>query len=94
MQAKIEDTRSEEVEIIREKIMEDLSDLERLLTPYFIQLIWKVLKDRRMTLRNGKEGDLSGPNMVKRLVQILLLNREADKAVIDKVRQALLEWEE
>ena len=38
--------------------------------------------------------DLSGPDMVKRLVQILLLNREADKEVIEKVKNALLEWEE
>lgn len=37
--------------------------------------------------------DFTGPEMVKRLVEILMLNREQDKDVIRKVKSALLEWE-
>ena len=31
--------------------------------------------------------------MVKRLVEILMLNREQDKRVIEEVKSALLKWE-
>lgn len=44
--------------------------------------------------KNITEMDLSGPDMVKRLVQMLLLNREADKNAIEKIKNILLEWEE
>ena len=85
MQAKPDEERAEKVREIREKMFLDLRnvipDLKRLQTPYFMQLL-------------SDSVDLSGPDMVKRLVQILLLNREADKEVIEKVKNALLEWEE
>ena len=75
-------------------------DLKRLQTPYFMQLLWmnylNELKKRKMAVGKtiSDSVDLSGPDMVKRLVQILLLNREADNEVIEKVKNALLEWEE
>ena len=77
-----------------------IPDLKRLQTPYFMQLLWmnylNELKKRKMAVGKtiSDSVDLSGPDMVKRLVQILLLNREADKEVIEKVKNALLEWEE
>ena len=40
-----------------------------------------------------KTEDLTGPEMVKRLVEILMLNREKDKEVIEQVKTALLKWE-
>lgn len=40
-----------------------------------------------------EEEDLTGPEMVKRLVEILMLNREQDKRVIEEVKSALLKWE-
>lgn len=40
-----------------------------------------------------KTEDLNGPEMVKRLVEILMLNRDQDKAVIEEVKSALLKWE-
>ena len=40
-----------------------------------------------------KAKDLTGPEMVKKLVEILMLNREQDKGVIEEVKSALLKWE-
>lgn len=40
-----------------------------------------------------RKGDLTGPEMVKRLVEILMLNREQDQGVLDEVKAALLKWE-
>ena len=40
-----------------------------------------------------KEKDLTGPEMVKRLVEILMLNREQDKEVIEEIKSILLKWE-
>ena len=40
---------------------------------------------------NYEREDLSGPDMVKRLVQILLLNRESDVPTLEKVKAVLLE---
>ena len=37
---------------------------------------------------------LTPPDLVKKLVQIILLNREKDKKVIEKIKNILLEWEE
>ncbi len=42
---------------------------------------------------NSRAKDLTGPEMVKTLVEILMLNREQDKVVIERVKNALLEWE-
>ena len=104
MQAKPDEERAEKVREIRKKMILDLKnvipDLKRLQTPYFMQLLWmnylNELKKRKMAVGKtiSDSVDLSGPDMVKRLVQILLLNREADKEVIEKVKNALLEWEE
>lgn len=104
MQAKPDKERAEKVQAIREKIFEDLKavmpELQRLQTPYFMQLLWmnylNQLKSKKMVVGKtiSDSIDLSGPDMVKRLVQILLLNREADKEVIEKVKNALIGWEE
>ena len=104
MQAKPDEERAEKVREIRKKMFLDLKnvipDLKRLQTPYFMQLLWmnylNELKKRKMAVGKtiSDSVDLSGPDMVKRLVQILLLNREADNEVIEKVKNALLEWEE
>lgn len=41
----------------------------------------------------GKKVDLTGPEMVKKLVEFLMLNREQDKEIIEEVKLALLKWE-
>lgn len=101
MQAKIDEEFVEAVKNIRKKISEDLRDfLERLQTPYFMQLLWmnyyNYLKDKKMTVGRTSTSteDISGPDMVRILVQILLLNREADRLIIEQVKSALLGWEE
>ena len=42
---------------------------------------------------SDEENDLTGPEMVKKLVEILMLNREQDRDVINAIKRALLEWE-
>ena len=42
---------------------------------------------------SDEENDLTGPEMVKKLVEILMLNREQDTGVINAIKSALLEWE-
>lgn len=101
MMAKPDEEASELLPKIRNKILDDLKgELERLLTPYMIQLLWvnylKVLKQKALYVGAEKndEVDLTGPEMVKKLVQILLLNRDADAQIIEKIKNDLLEWEE
>lgn len=101
MQAKPDDESAEALKNIRSKILYDLKgELERLQTPYMIQLLWlnyyNVLKQKALNVgaEKNKKNDINGPDMVKRLVQILLLNRESDAPIIEKIKIALLEWEE
>lgn len=101
MQAKTDDESAEALKDIRSKILFDLKgELERLQTPYMIQLLWlnyyNVLKQKKLNVgaEKNKKNDLNGPDMVKRLVQILLLNRESDVPIIEKIKIDLLEWEE
>lgn len=84
-----------------EDVLKQALDLTTLQTRYEFEILWlnylNCLKSDVMNVgdlkKNIKE-DLTGPDMVKKLVQILLLNRETDKLVIEKVKSALLEWEE
>lgn len=103
MQANIDDETDGRLEEIRVKIWDQLHDefdLTRLQTPYLVQLLWMnyllLLKERKMRVGSNSEGeaDLTGPDMVKKLVQILLLNRECDKEVIAEVKNALQKWRE
>lgn len=101
MQAKTDEVAAEELKKIRKKILIDLDgELERLQTPYMIQLLWlnyyENLKKKALIVGSEKQmtSDLTGPDMVKRLVQILLLNREADAAIIQSIKTELMRWEE
>ena len=104
MQAKLDEASAIKVSLIRKKMLSDLKvvmpDLKRLQTPYIMQLLWmnylRDLKKKRMNVGKptGNEVNLTGPDMVKRLVEILLLNRESDKDIIETIKTALLEWEE
>lgn len=80
--------------------MNDLKgELERLQTPYMIQLLWlnyyETLKKKALAVGAEKQidRDISGPDMVKRLVQILLLNREVDAPIIQSIKSELMRWE-
>lgn len=99
MQAKLDEASMQMLPDIKEKIFNDLC-LERLQTPYLIQLLWvnylEYLKANVLNVGIKKaksKEDLSGPEMVKLLVQILLLNRKSDENTIEKIKNALLEWE-
>lgn len=101
MQAKLDEEASDILPEIRAKILDDLNgELERLQTSYMIQLLWinylEVLKQKALLVgvERADKDDLTGPEMVKRLVQILLLNREADVPIIERIKNNLLEWEE
>lgn len=103
MQANIDDETDGRLKEIRDRIWDQLHDefdLTRLQTPYLVQLLWMnyllLLKERKMRVGSNSESeaDLTGPDMVKKLVQILLLNRECDKEVIAEVKNALQKWRE
>ena len=69
-------------------------------TQYMMQLLWMNYllylqqKVQQVGIKKEDERDLNGPDMVKRLVQILLLNRESDAPIIEKIKSDLMEWEE
>ena len=83
---------------VEENIMYALN-LTTLQTKYEVELMWfiylnELQKDiMEVGEKKVEEEDLTGPEMVKRLVEILMLNREQDKRVIEEVKSALLKWE-
>lgn len=99
MQVKIEEDLESDLEIIEENIRRSLG-LQTLQTQYEMQLLWlnylNYLKKETMNVGEKKRTDenLTGPDIVKKLVQIILLNREKDKKVIEKIKNILIEWEE
>ena len=100
LQMKVEDTLVSDLLVVEETIKEALN-LSTLQTRYEVEILefnyLEVLKKEVLEVgesKNGGSTDLNGPEMVKILVQILLLNRDSDKAVIEKVKEALLEWRE
>lgn len=99
MQVKPDEERAKKIKAIREKMLSDLKDLSQLRTAYMILLLWQnyllFLKEEKMKVgAPSSTTDLSGPEMVKRLVQILLLNRTKDMDTIRDIKKILLEWEE
>lgn len=101
MQAKPDVEASKMLPDIRTRIIDAFEgELERLQVQYLIQLLWinylEVLKQKVLIVGVEKEDkdDLTGPEMVKRLVHILLLNRDADVQIIERIKNKLLEWEE
>ena len=100
LQMKVEDALVSDLLVVEETIKEALN-LSTLQTRYEVEILefnyLEVLKKEVLEVGEAKDGDstdLNGPEMVKILVQILLLNRDSDKTVIEKVKEALLEWRE
>ena len=99
MQVKIEEDLENDLEVIEENIKRAL-ELKTLQTQYEIQLLWlnylNCLKEESMNVGESKpkEEDLTGPDIVKKIVKIMLLNRDKDKDVLEKIKNILLEWEE
>ena len=83
---------------VEENVMSALN-LTTLQTKYEVELMWfiymcELQKDvMEVGEKKIKEKDLTGPEMVKRLVEILMLNREQDKEVIEEIKSILLKWE-
>jgi len=98
MQVKIEEELENDLVIIENNIKRAL-ELTTLQTQFEIQLLWlnylNCLKEDTMNVGESKPEDqnLTGPDIVKRIVQIILLDREKDKKVIEKIKNILLEWE-
>lgn len=67
---------------------------------YMMQLLWMNYllylqqKVQQVGIKKEDKRDLNGPEMVKRLVQILLLDRESDAPIIERIKSDLMEWEE
>lgn len=88
-------------ELILEEVEKKLKialELTTLQTRYEIEILWFIylstLQNDVMQVggKTAKAEDLTGPEMVKRLVELLMLNREQDKDIIDKIKTNLLEW--
>lgn len=99
MQVKVDDETLENDLLIVETSIKRALDLRVLQTRYEIELLWFIYlnhlkKDVLSVGERNLKKDLTGPEMVQILVTILMLNRESDKKVIEKVKNALLEWEE
>ena len=100
IQVILEDTYQDTVEEVEENIKNAL-ELSRLQTGLEFELALfaylEDLKDRVMHVGkiedSDKTEDMTGPEMVKTLVEILMLNRDQDKEVIAEVKAALLKWE-
>lgn len=84
---------------VEKKIMIALN-LKTLQTKYEVELLWFIYlcELQKDVMHVGKPKriaeDLTGPEMVKILVEVLMLNRDKDKEVIEAVKSALLKWEE
>lgn len=96
----IDDRYADDVNEFEENIKASL-ELTRLQSGLEFELLLLIvldnLKTNAMLVGETEEGetevDLTGPEMVKKLVEILLLNREQDKDIIEEVKSSLLKWE-
>ena len=75
--------------------------MKTLRTQFEIQLLWlnylSCLKEEMMNVGESskpKDKNLTGPDIVKKIVQIILLNRDKDKRSYRKIKNILLEWDE
>jgi len=100
MQAKADKVSSEMLPGIRSRILEDLKDdIERLRTPYLIQLIWvnylAVLKKKALNVGAEKAvetHDLNAPEIVGLIVEMIIYNRESDADTINEIKNILIKW--
>ena len=96
LQVTIDDELENALAEVEKNVMSAL-DLTTLQTRYEIELLWFIyfskLHEDVMKVGAERKGDLTGPEMVKRLVENLMLNREQDQGVLDEVEAALLKWE-
>lgn len=101
IQMRVDDALTDDLVMIENKIITALN-LRTLQTRYEVEILeyqyLEVLKKDVLIVGEKNElpseTDLNGPEMVKRLVEILLLNRESDKKAIEKIKTILLEWKE
>lgn len=101
IQMRVDDALTDDLVMIENKIITALN-LRTLQTRYEVEILeyqyLEALKKDVLIVGEKNElpseTDLNGPEMVKRLVEILLLNRESDKKAIEKIKTILLEWKE
>lgn len=82
-----------------EKNLKRALKLSRPKTRFLIEILLlhylNCLKKDTMIVGDKKiPSDLTGPEMVERFVQILLLNRAQDRNTIERIKTILLQWEE
>lgn len=101
MQMTVEERLEQPLAVVEENMMRALElthlqtrfEMEILLYMY-LQEIQRVDALRAGEKKQAQTADLSGPQMVERLVRILMLNRKADGEILSKIKKLLLEWEE
>lgn len=96
MQARITSPRDEKLREIIPKIMKDL-DIKRVKTVYLMKLLLlnyrECLKKDIVHVGNKKTlEEMSGPDMVRTLVEMILLNRKTDLDAIESIKKILLDW--
>lgn len=100
MQARLDEESTEALEdIIRPRILEDLTDLKILQNQYLLQLVWQnylgVLQSKVLAVgaeEKIESENVTGPDMVKLLVEMILLNRETDAKSINQIKNILIDW--
>lgn len=100
LQTTVDDNLEGALEEVEKNLMAAL-ELSKLQARYEFEflffLLYRAITREVIEVGKAKDNaiaeDLTGPEMVKRLVEVLLLSREEDKAVIEEVKAALLKWE-
>lgn len=87
----------EKLEMISQRIKKDLN-VARIRTPSLVRLILcnylMLLRSKRTLVGDDKVCDknISGSEMVKLLVEMIMMNRSADAEIIESIKQQLVEW--
>lgn len=94
-QAKYDAVTSEKLDKVKEKILYDLKDIKVLQQQYMLQLLMcnylEDIKEEVLSIGNNiNEEEMSAPDMVKILVEIILLDKQSD--AINKIKKILKEW--
>lgn len=99
MQAKVSDASGRDIIKLRNVIAHDLKEyIERLQTPYFVQLIWLnyllFLQQKRKTISEGEyiitEDEIDLPEMSKIFCEMMLTDKECSE--LKEIKKILKEW--
>lgn len=94
-QAKYNEESAKSLEKVREKILEDLPELQILQTRYLVLLLQinylEELKKAALAVRSELQSEsVEAPELVKLLVEMILLDKDSE--VLQTIRDLLVDW--